>query len=138
VGSAENAGVLHRMFEAFASRDAFALRDLLAEDAVWIVPGRGAMAGTYHGRTAILGFLARLPKETGGTYASALVDVLASEDRAAALYRATGVRGGRTLDLEQLLLAEVADGQVRSVLALPSDPEEFDAFWGAGPERVDA
>ena len=48
------------------------------------------MAGMFEGREAIFRFLGRLPKETDGTYSSTLVDVLASDDRAAALYRATG------------------------------------------------
>lgn len=128
---AENEQVVRRIFDAFARRQGFALRDLFAPDAVWVVPGEGAMAGTYRGREEIFRFLARLPKETGGTYASRLVDVLASDERAAALYRATGERDGRRLDLDQLLLFRLEDGLVREVLALPSDPAAFDAFWAS-------
>ena len=87
------------------------------------------MAGTFSGRDAIFGFLGRLPKETGGTYSSELIDVLASDDRAAALYRARGERQGRTLELDQVLLFRIADGVVTEVLALPSDPAVFDEFW---------
>jgi hypothetical protein len=56
--------------------------------------------------------------------------VLASEDRAAALYRASGVRRGRRLDLDQILLFRLENALVVEVLALPSDPSTFDAFWG--------
>jgi hypothetical protein len=87
------------------------------------------MSGTFVGRAEILRFLGRLPRETGGTYRSRLVDVLASDERAAALYRASGERGDRRLDLDQLLLFTIRDGLVREVLALPSDPAAFDAFW---------
>jgi len=87
------------------------------------------MSGTYSGRTEIFRFLARLPKLTGGTYGSRLIDVLASEDRAAALYRAFGEREGRTIDIDQLLLFRISGGLVTEVLALPSDPVAFDAFW---------
>lgn len=131
--SAEPAGaneaVVRRIFDAFADREGFALRELFAPDATWVVPGDGVMAGVYRGREAIFRFLGRLPKETDGTYASTLVDVLASEERAAALYRASGKRRGQTLDLDQVLLFRLADGQVREVLALPSDPAAFEAFW---------
>jgi ketosteroid isomerase-like protein len=89
------------------------------------------MAGTFTGREEIFAFLGRLPKETDGTYSSELIDVLASDDRAAALYRARGERSGRTLDLEQVLLFRIEDGLVREVLALPSDPEAFERFWAA-------
>ncbi len=127
--AAENAAVARRIFDAFASQEGFALRGLFAEDAVWTVPGGGVMAGVHSGRDAIFRFLGRLPKETGGTYSSRLIDVLASDDRAAALYRASGERHGRRLDLDQVLLFTIADGVVTEVLALPSDPEAFEAFW---------
>jgi ketosteroid isomerase-like protein len=129
VPAAENKAIVRRIFDAFARKEGLALRGLFAEDAVWTVPGRGVMAGTYRGREAIFRFLAKLPKETGGTYRSELIDVLASEDRAAALYRARGERHDRTLELDQLLLFRIDGSLVREVLALPSDPEAFEAFW---------
>jgi ketosteroid isomerase-like protein len=125
----ENAAIVQRIFDAFARKEGFALRGLFAEDAVWTVPGGGTMAGTFHGRDEIFRFLGRLPKETDGTYRSELIDVLASERRAAALYRARGERQGRRLELDQLLLFTIEGGVVREVLALPSDPAAFDAFW---------
>jgi len=129
VSAAENERVVRRIFDAFARRDAFALRGLFAADAVWTVPGDSAMAGAYHGPEAIFRFLARLPKETDGTYRSELVDVLASDGRAAALYRASGTRRARSLDIDQVLLFRLDDGAVAEVLALPSDPAAFEEFW---------
>jgi len=87
------------------------------------------MAGAYHGPEAIFRFLARLPKETDGTYRSELVDVLASDGRAAALYRASGTRRDRRLDIDQVLLFRLEGGAVAEVLALPSDPAAFEEFW---------
>ena len=129
MSAAENERVVRRIFDAFARRDAFALRGLFAADAVWTVPGDSAMAGAYRGPEAIFRFLARLPKETDGTYRSELVDVLASDGRAAALYRATGTRRDRSLDIEQVLLFRLEDGAVAEVLALPSEPAAFEEFW---------
>jgi len=129
VAAAENEELARRIFDAFARKQGFALRDVFAEDAVWTVPGSGRMAGVHRGREAIFRFLGRLPKETGGTYTSQLIDVLASDERAAALYRATGERNGRTLDLDQVLLLTVAGGRITDVVALPSDPVAFEAFW---------
>ena len=129
MSAAENDAIVRRIFDAFARREGLALRGLFAEDAVWSVPGGGVMAGMYEGREAIFRFLAKLPKETDGTYGSRLIDVLVSDDRAAALYRASGTRHGRTLELDQVLLFRIDDGLVRHVLALPSDPDAFEAFW---------
>ncbi len=127
--AAENEAIARQIFEAFARKRGFALRGLFADDAVWTVPGRGTMAGVYRGREEIFRFLGRLPKETDGTYTSELRDVLASEDRAAAVYRASGMRWGRRLELDQVLLFRFENGLVQEVLALPSDPEAFEAFW---------
>jgi hypothetical protein len=129
MAAAGNEAVVRRIFEAFASKQGFALRGLFAEDVVWTVPGQGVMAGVYRGRDEIFRFLSSLPKETDGTYASELTDVLASEQRAAALYRARGSRRGRSLELDQVLLFRIEGGLVREVLALPSDPEAFEEFW---------
>lgn len=125
----QNAALARRIMEAFADKEGFALRECFAEDAIWHVPGTGVMSGTYHGRSQIFRFLARLPKLTNGTYRSTFVDALASEERGAGLYRAQGEREGRTIDIEQLLLFTIRDGLVTEILALPSDPAAFDAFW---------
>ena len=125
----DNEEVVRRVFDAFARKDGFALRGLFADDAVWRVPGDSVMAGTYEGRDAIFAFLGRLPKETSGTYTSRLIDVLASNERAAALYRASGERGGVRLDLDQLLLFTFRDGVIQTVLALPTDLAAFETFW---------
>ena len=125
----ENARLVRRIMEAFADKEGFALRDCFAEDAVWHVPGDGVMSGTYRGRAEIFRFLARLPKLTNGTYRSTFIDALASEVRGAGLYRARGERNWRAIDIDQLLLFTIRDGLVTEVLALPSDPGAFDAFW---------
>lgn len=129
MAAADNDALVRRIFDAFARKQGFALRGLFADDAVWTVPGGSVMSGTYRGREEIFRFLSRLPKETDGTYGSELRDVLASDERAAALYRACGRRRGRELALDQVLLFRIADGLVQEVLALPSDPEAFEAFW---------
>ena len=128
---ADNEALVRRIFDAFASKRGFALRDVFADDAVWTVPGSGSMAGTFRGREQIFAFLGRLPKETDGTYSSRLIDVLASDDRAAALYRASGERNGNRLELDQVLMFRIQGGLVQEVLALPSDPAAFDRFWGS-------
>ena len=129
MAAAENEAIVRSIFDAFARKEGFALRGLFAEDAVWSVPGSGVMAGVYRGRDEIFRFLARLPRETEGTYRSELVDVLVSDVRAAALYRAHGTRHGRTLELDQVLLFTIGAGLVQRVLALPSDPDAFESFW---------
>ena len=96
MAAAENEVLVRQIFDAFARKQGFSLRDCFADDAVWHVPGTGVMSGTYRGKHEIFRFLANLPKLTNGTYSSRIVDVLASDERAAGLYRASGERNGRT------------------------------------------
>ena len=126
---ARNAAVIRAMFDAFARKDGMPLRDIFAENAHWTVPGDGIMAGTVTGRDEIIRFLGRLPRETNGTYGSELIDVLSSEERAAAVYRAYGEREGRRIDIVQVLLFRLEGGRITEALALPSDPGAFEAFW---------
>ena len=56
-----NDEIVRRLFDAFARSDGFALRGVFAEDAVWVVPGRSLLAGTYNGRHEIFRFLALAP-----------------------------------------------------------------------------
>jgi ketosteroid isomerase-like protein len=123
-----NVELLERAFAAFG-RDPVVVGRAIADDAVWRVPGANAMAGEYRGREAIFGFLRRTGELTGGTYRTRLQYVVADDERAVAVYRATGERGGRTLDIEQALFCVVRGAQLAEVTAVPFDGAAFDAFW---------
>jgi uncharacterized protein len=125
-----NAALLRRLFEAFAARDVAVVAELLAEDVVWTVPGDVPVAGEHRGRRPVVRFLGQTSRLTEGTYRSKLHYALGGDDRAVAVYRATGRRAdGRTLDLDQILLCRVEDGQLVEVTAVPTDQAAFEAFW---------
>ena len=102
---------------------------MIAEDAVWRVPGTVQVAREYRGREEIFGLFRETRRLTDGTYLSELRWSLSDGDRAVAVYRATGRRLGRELDIEQALLIALTDGRWHEVLALPTDPQAFEAFW---------
>jgi len=117
------------VFEAFRGGDVRALYEVIADDAVWEVPGTVPVARTYRGRDEIFGLFRATRRLTEGTYTSELRWALAGGDHAVAVYRATGERLGRALDIEQVLVITLRDGRWQHVLALPTDPQAFDAFW---------
>ncbi len=126
----ENAALLQRLFGAFADRDVSVVAELLAEDVVWTVPGEMPVAGEHRGRRPVVRFLGQTSRLTEGTYRSELRYALGDDDRAVAVYRATGRRpDGRTLDLDQILLCRVEDGRLVEVQAVPTDQAAFEAFW---------
>ncbi len=122
--------VVRRIFDAFARKQGFALRDLFAPDAVWTVPGRrrdGRRLPRTRGRSSASSPGCRR-RRAGRTRRGSSTCSRATTGRPP-LYRASGERHGRRLDLDQVLLFRLEDGLVREVLALPSDPAAFEDFW---------
>ena len=105
-----------------------AISAAFARDIVWRVPGDTVMSGEYRGRRDVVEFLRRTGLETGGTYRSRLHTVLADDEWAVAIYRATGSRNGIDLDVDQAFVIRFEDGMWKEVTAVPLD-SAFDAFW---------
>ena len=105
-------------------------RELIAEDAEWLVPGTAQVSRLYAGREQIFGLFRDTRLLTDQTYRSELRWAFADDEHAVAVYRATGTRLGRTLDIDQVLLIDVERGRWSRVVALPTDPVAFAAFWG--------
>ena len=106
---------IHRVFAAFTGGDARALYDVIAEDAVWHVPGTTPVSREYRGRDEIFGLFRETRRLTDGTYRSELRWALADGDHAVAVYRASGTRLGREIDIDQVLLIGLRDGRWQEV-----------------------
>jgi len=96
--------LLARLHEAqnefYGGGDGRALRDLLADNITWTVPGRNAIAGTYRGLDAVLGYFTRRRALADATFRMHRRDVLAGEgERVAALTDGTGDDRGPAADL---------------------------------------
>lgn len=116
-------------FRAFAEGDAATIAALLDEHIVWRIPGRNVLAGAHEGREAALAVLRRSVELTGGTYRADLRWAVADEEHVVAVYRASGQRGNRVLEVDQALVARVVDGRWVEVDAVPFDQHAFDEFW---------
>lgn len=127
--NAEAVAGIRRIFDAFSGGDPRPLFDVIAEDAVWVVNGTVPVAQRYEGRSRIFELFRETRRLTGGTYLSELRWALADDEHAVAVYRARGSRLGRELDIDQVLLITLGDGRWQHVLALPTDPQAFEAFW---------
>jgi uncharacterized protein len=74
--SEDDVATVRRFYAAFATRDYPTMEACLTADAVWHLPGRGALAGDHHGWQAIhADFLARTGPLSGGTLRARLLDV---------------------------------------------------------------
>lgn len=120
---------IQRVFAAFGGGDPRALFEVIADDAVWVVNGTVPVAQEYAGRERIFELFRETRRLTDGTYFSTLRWSLADDQHAAAVYRATGTRLGRTLDIDQVLLIDHVEGIWQRIVAIPSDPPAFEEFW---------
>ena len=120
---------IRRVFAAFGGGDPRALFEVIAEDATWIVKGTVSVAQVYEGRPRIFELFRMTRRLTDDTYLSTLRWSLADDEHAVAVYRAQGSRLGRGLDIDQALLIDHVDGVWQRIVAVPSDPPAFEAFW---------
>lgn len=116
-------------FAAFGAGDFGVLEALLGKDATWRIGGSSLLADVYRGRRAILDMLRRTATLSGGRYRVDPLWALADDNHVVVVYRARGVREGRSLDIEQALLCTLEAGQWVDVVALPTDQLAFDEFW---------
>jgi uncharacterized protein len=123
-----NADLVRGLFRAFADRDLASLDELLAEQAIWHVPGRSPLAGVHRGRAAVVAYFAALGQRTGGTFRAELIDVLASDVRVVAIARATGQRDDKKYDGLYCLLVTIDGFQIAEAWLMPADPYSFDAL----------
>jgi ketosteroid isomerase-like protein len=126
----QNLGTIRRVFSAFTGGDPRALYEAIAEDAVWHVAGSVPVARTYEGRSDIFELFRATRRLTDGTYRSELRWALADDDHGVAVYRASGRRLGRELDIDQALLIAFREGRWQEITAVPTDPAAFAEFWG--------
>ncbi|MGH6999235.1 MAG: nuclear transport factor 2 family protein [Phenylobacterium sp.] len=124
-----NTTLARTMVDAFMRGDLATVGAAFADDAVWDLPGRSAVAGEYKGRDAIIGFLAKAFELSGGTLQLELVDVLGSDWGAVQVQHVRADHGGRLLDCVEVLAHEIVDGKIVRTHHRP-DQYAIDAFFG--------
>ena len=119
---------MRRLYDAFESRDADALRELFA-DCTWHTPGESLIAGAISGADEIVSRFGRLREMTDGTLAFHVHEILGDGDHVVGLDRVTARRGERTLDMNRVVIAHARDGKLTEVWLVPEDQYAFDEFW---------
>ena len=121
--------LVRRGFEAFNTGDIDTLVEIIADDAVQIMPGDNIIAGEHKGREAILAMYARLFDETTGTLKVVLEGTYAAGNSVVAIYHGTAKRNGRSLDQRNALVFEIEHGRAVRLTDLPADLAAADLFW---------
>lgn len=128
--------LIRRAYEAFKNGDAETVRDLLADDLVWHVPGRHRFSGD-HDKAAIMATMGELVPEfspTGeaviSTFKIELEDVVATDEWAFARVHWMHTRDGRRFDQRGVEVYRLnAQGRIAEFWALMRDTAAFDEFF---------
>jgi ketosteroid isomerase-like protein len=125
-----NATVVRRGYAAFNTADIPTLMEVFHEDACWDTPGRGPLAGSFHGRDAILGHFGQYGGLTAGTFQANLLGVVSNEDgTVVGIHQNTAQRDGKTLDVGCCILFEIRDGRIVDGREHFFDLHAWDEFW---------
>ena len=124
-----NATLLKDGYAAFEKGDMAALNELFAPDVVWHLGGNNQLSGTHKGRDAVFAAFAKSVTLSGGTFKVELHDVVANDEHAVALTRATASREGRSIDVGDVDVYHIKGGKVTEMWSFTADQAATDAFW---------
>jgi ketosteroid isomerase-like protein len=117
----------------YAGEDVAAeLREVLADDVRWVVPGRSAIAGEYRGTAEVLEYFARRRDAAGRSFRVTSRGMLADRERVVHFADGEATIGGEVRSWRTLGLFTIRDGRIAECRLLPFDQYEFDAIWGRG------
>jgi SnoaL-like domain len=106
------------------------LRELLATDVRWTVPGRNAIAGSYAGIEEVLRYFERRRELASHTFRMHVREILTGEgNHIAALTNGTALIRERPEQWSTVGLYEFRRRRLRACWLLPLDPEQFDRIW---------
>lgn len=130
---AEALGIVDRLYDAlgafYSGGDETPVRELLADDVEWHVPGGSPIAGDYQGIDQVVAYFNTRRGLARGTYRMILGEILVGEEHVAVLTDGTAAVGGIQGGWTTLGLYRIHDGAVAGCWLLPLDQTAFDAIW---------
>jgi ketosteroid isomerase-like protein len=125
----KNMGDIARaLWKGVSTSDVETLARLSEPDIVWHASGRGARAGDFRGREAVLDYLARIGDDVD-RWDVELDDVLVGDTHAVMLLRVTGERPAKSLSTGFVLIFRFSGERVAEVWSVARDQFDVDAFW---------
>jgi RNA 2',3'-cyclic 3'-phosphodiesterase len=105
------------------------VRDLLAEDVVWHVPGASAIAGEHRGVEGVLAYMDARRRIMDGTFRVTVHGAAMIAGRVVQLAGGVAVRDGRDVAWETVGMFRVVGGRIAECWLVPFDQAAFDAIW---------
>jgi ketosteroid isomerase-like protein len=129
VGANENAGVVRKGYEAFQKGDLAAFDELMTDDCVWHVPGRGQLAGDKKGRKATVEYYGQLGVLSEGTVKVELHDVFGNDEHVVGLHSTSAQRGGKSFKTTEVIVFHLQGGRISEAWEHPFNLYEQDEVF---------
>ncbi len=114
----------------YAGGPAAPLREILAPDVSWHVPGDNAIAGDYEGIDAVIAYFTRRRELASSTMRMHPLEFLSGEsDHVAVLTDGTASIDGAEHRWRTVGLYRIRSERIAACWLLPLDPDEFDRIW---------
>ena len=127
----DNAALVKRGYDAFASRDMATLQGLYRADAAFYTVPQRTGDGTYVGRDAIFAFFVTLFTESKGTFKAKPVTIAATDARVFVLQDVSGERNGYSLQDMSVMVFTIEGGLVREMREFVTPASHIKDFWDA-------
>jgi hypothetical protein len=112
--------------EAIAKRDIETFLSYHTDDTVLHFPGRGPMAGDHRGKDGLAKFFQQQMQILDSPPEIENHDILANDDHAIILNKVRATRGGRILELDQIVVSHIRNGKIAEVWLHFSDQQAMD------------
>ena len=122
------AAVVRQLTAALATRDAATISSLLSDDIVYHFPGDNPLAGTFHGREAVMGFFRSFRAHLDARPENDTHDVLSSEAHGSDLSTVSATRGGRHHSWRVIRIYHFTEDRISEIFVTVDDQAALDAF----------
>ncbi|MFF3915914.1 nuclear transport factor 2 family protein [Streptomyces sp. NPDC001852] len=121
--------VAQRFLAAFQARDWEGLRDLLADDITWTMPGSGSISGTIRGADAVVRRARHIADQ--GLHTELRHVLVGAHGIALSLRNTATAPDGRRLDEHLATVLAVRHGRITAIDSYLSDVDGMSAFFTA-------
>ncbi|WED23672.1 nuclear transport factor 2 family protein [Vibrio sp. JC009] len=118
--------VVQGFFAAYGKSDMEALKQFVAEDVEWHVPGRHQLAGTKRGVDEFVSFFNQLGK---AGFAAEVMILAANDTYVIDAHRGWSSNTKDNVDLNWILLYQIEDGKIKRVQNFSGDLYKSDKFF---------
>lgn len=129
-----NLDLVRRFYEGYGSHDMDKIRETLADDVTWLIPGHHALAGLKRGEDEIVAYFDILGE---ANFQAEVLSLSASEDSVVDVHRGWGHHGDASLDIHWVLWYRIRDGKIAAVENFALDGHAADQFfWTVWGDRL--